>query len=407
MAKRNRCETTTGLNKDKYSDGKNNIQRKIKDKTSNQRKIKKIQSVDSSLSMVEPIRKKKKFSHTKKSRGKSSKCTCNKNRITKKRKDAKTHLTIPSISDFSESMEYVDLNDTPNPLKYSNSVITIYSSDSCRDGGADFNPRSKPCISQFQLDITDSQKYKAIAELEGVTFVKNNPGLTTEISFKPAVVMHVKKKPSTMSLAAEREKSDENIIVVNPSNDLLCELSGGKIQRLYKTGATGLLRRAVENHSQSFTNVLSMKSSMNFTNLESQRNISQQNTTRNISRQIPFSQLTQDSNCNVLRVKSSTNFTNLRFRKNSDMTVQTSQSKNEYKEILSPQPIQECSINSFATFAPAWRASQSHNTGDHSSVVCLTKRDSQTFYGMGDRVSRTLNSKGSQHSASPTFAHRR
>lgn len=406
MSKRKRSKTTPGANKEKYSDGKNTVQRKIKDKISNQRKIRKIQTVNSSISMVEPIRKKRKYNNTKNSRGKS-KCTCNKNGYTKNRKDAKTHDTIPSISDFSESMEYVDLNDTPNPLKYNNSVITIYSSDSCCDEDADFNPRSKQCVSQFNLDITDSQKYKAIAELQGVTFVKNNPGLTTEISFKPAVVMHVKKKTSTVSLEAIREKSDENIIVVNPSNDLLCDLSGGKIQRLYKTGATGLLRQAMENHSQSFTNVLNMKSSMNFTNLECQRNISQLNLTRNISRQAPFSQLTQESKCNVLRVKSSTNFTNLQFRKNSDMTVQTSLSKNEYKEILSPQPIQECSINSFATFAPAWRASQGHISGDHGSVVCLTKRDSQTFYGMGDRVSRTLNSKGSQNSSNPTFAHRR
>lgn len=406
MSKRKRSKTTPGVNKERYSDGKNTVQKKIKDKISNQRKIRKIQTVNSSISMVEPVRKKRKYNNAKKSRGKS-KCTCNKNGYTNKRKDAKTHNTIPSISDFSESMEYVDLNDTPNPLKYNNSVITIYSSDSCCDEDADFNPRSKQCVSQFNLDITDSQKYKAIAELQGVTFVKNNPGLTTEISFKPAVVMHVKKKTSTVSLEAIREKSDENIIVVNPSNDLLCDLSGGKIQRLYKSGATGLLRQAMENHSQSFTNVLNMKSSMNFTNLECQRNISQQNLTRNISRQAPFSQLTQESKCNVLRVKSSTNFTNLQFRKNSDMTVQTSLSKNEYKEILSPQPIQECSINSFATFAPAWRASQGHISGDHGSVVCLTKRDSQTFYGMGDRVSRTLNSKGSQNSSNPTFAHRR
>lgn len=406
MPKRKRSKTTPGVYKEKYSDGKNTGQRKIKDKISNQRKLRKIQTVNSSISMVEPVRRKKKYNNLKKSRGKS-KCTCNKNGITKKRKDAKTHHTIQSLSDSSESMEYVDLNDTPNPLKYNNSVITIYSSDSCCDEEADFNPRPKQCTSQFHLDITDSQKYKAIAELQGVTFVKNNPGLTTEISFKPAVVMHVKKKTSTVSLEAQREKCDENIIVVNPSNDLLCDLSGGKIQRLYKTGATGLLRQAMENHSQSFTNVLNMKSSMNFTNLESQRNISQQNLTRNISRQVLFSQLTQDSKCNVLRVKSSTNFTNLQFRKNSDMTVQTSLSKNEYKEILSPQPIQECSINSFATFTPAWRASQGHISGDHGSVVRLTKRDSQTFYGMGDRVSRTLNSKSSQHSSNPTFAHRR
>lgn len=403
MPKRKRCKTTPRVNKEKHSDGKNTVQRKITDKISNQRKIRKMQVVNSSISMVEPVRKKRK---SKKSRGKS-KCTCNKSGITKNRKDAKTHSTIPSISDFSESMEYDDLNDTPIPLKYNNSVITIYSSDSCCDEDADFNPRSKQCISQFHLDITDSQKYKAITDLESVTIVKNNTGLTTEISFKPAVVMHVKKKTSTMSLEAEREKSDENIIVVNPSNDLICDLSGGKLQRLYKTDATGLLRQAMENHSQSFTNVLNMKSSMNFTNLETQRNISQQNTTRIISRQVPSSHLTKDSKCNVLRVKSSTNFTNLRFRGNSDMTVQTSLSKNEYKEILSPQSIQECSINSFTTFAPAWRASQGHIRGDRGSVVCLTKRDSQTFYGMGDRVSRTFNSKGSQHNASTTSAHRR
>lgn len=406
MPTRKRCRTTAGINKENGCDVKSNVRRKKKDTPIKQRKTRGTHNVDSLISLAEPVYKKKKYVKANKSRGKS-RCICKRKGVSVNRKDATKFHKISSARYSSESLDSVELNSNQNPLKYSNSVITICSTDSCDATRNDYTSRSKQNMSEYKLNNTDSQKYRAIAELEGYRFVTRNPGSTTEISFKPAVVMHVKKKTSIMSAEPESRKSDENIIVVNPSNDLLCNLSAGKVQCLYKPGATDLLRQAVENHSQSITNVLNLKSSMNFTNLESQRNISQQNSARNLSRQVPSSQLTQDDKCNVLAVKSSTNFTDLRFGRSSNLTVQTRNSRDKYQEILPPQPIQENSINSFAPLENGWRASQGHMTGGHGSVVCLSKGDSQARYAMGDRNSRTLNSRGSQKSMSNTSSHRR